>query len=211
MEQVNLQQYGFIKSVNLCIELLQEFGNKLTPEQLDAFLGEHTKMYMSSQEFLGIVVNAVISGGNDFFQKMNELYKIKDQVLETISPQNLISIIEGRTQRVCEELVMQDEYITKLADFCLAQSRFRDFLYAYTKEEVSKAIQTMDLSNVIVDIVKSNADEYAKMLLFSTKQSQLKVEASLFCIQSIEKLVASMYRGVIYDPDYIHPQGRKDD
>lgn len=207
MEQVDLNQYGFIKSVNLCITLLQEFGNKITPEQLDEFLGNHTKIYMSSDEFLSLVVNSVIKGGDDFVEKMNALFEVKDQILETINAQNIINIIEGKTQMVCEELLMEDSYIVKLADFCLAQSRFRDFLYAYTKDQVADAISKMDLSKVIVDIVKTNADEYAKLLLFSTKQSQLKAEASLFCIQSIEKLVSAMYKGVIYDPDYLHPQG----
>lgn len=206
MEQINLDRYGFIKSVNMCIELLQEFGDKLTPEQLDEFLGEHTKEYMSSQEFIGLVVEAVIKGGDEFFDKMNALYEIKDEILKVIEPKNLIEIIEGQAQKVCEELVMQDSYINKLAEFCLSQARFRDYLFAYTKDVVREAISKMDIEIIVSDIVKENAEKYAQYLLETTKQKQLMAEASLFVIQTIEQLCLAKQQCWI-DPDKLHPQG----
>lgn len=209
MEQVDLKQYGFIQSVNLCITLLEEFGSKLTPEQLDKYLGEQTKIYMSSQEFLALVVDAVEKGGGAFFEKMNELYGIREEILKVIDPENLIPLIEGEAQKVCESLVVEEAYIKKLADFCLASPRFRDYMYAYTKQAVALEIKKMDLGAVVTEIVSENADKYAELLLFSTKQKQLMAEASLFNIQSIEKLVYSMYSGVIFDPDYLHPQGQE--
>lgn len=211
MEQVDLEKYGFIKSVNLCITLLEEFGSKLTPEQLDNYLGEHTKQYMSSQEFLALVVEAVEKGGGVFFEKMNELYGIREEILKVIDPENLIPLIEGQAQKVSEELMLEDGYIEKLAEFCLASPRFRDYMYSYTKQAVAEEIKKMDIGEVVTNLVKENADEYAKLLLFSTKQSQLLAEASLFNIQSIEKLVCAKYRGVIYDEDYIHPQGKSNE
>lgn len=208
MEQIDLEQYGFIKSVNLCITLLQEFGNKLTPEQLDEFLGEHTREYMSSQEFIGIVVEAVIKGGDDFFDKMNQLYEVKDEILAVIEPSNLIDIIEGQAQKVCESILIDPNYIQRLAAFCLAQDRFRDFLYAYTKDVVRQAIEDLDIEVIVSEIVKKNADIYAQYLLEKTKQKQLMAEASLFVIQTIEQLCLAKQQCWI-DPDKLHPQGDK--
>lgn len=207
MEQVDLNRYGFIQSVNLCITLLEEFGNKLTPDELDKFLGEHTKSYMNSEEFLAAVVDAIEKGGDDFVNKMSELYKIKDEILKVIEPKNLYSIIEGEARKVGEELVLSDGYIEKLADFCLASPRFRDYMYSYTKQAVSLAIKNLNLEEIVSKIVADNADRYSELLLFSTKQKQLMAEASLLCTLSIEKLLYARYKNIIYSDDFLHPQG----
>lgn len=205
MEQVDLKQYGFIASVNLCITLLEEFGSKLTPELLNEYLGEQTKIYMSSDEFLKSVVSAVQNGGDDFLAKMQELYAIKDEILKVIEPYSLIKIIEGQAQKVCEEKMMQESFIKALADFVLSEARFRDYLYSYTKQVVRKAISELDVEVIVSDLVKENADKYAQSLLESTKQKNLHAEASLLVIQQIEKYCISKCTS-FFDPDKLHPQ-----
>lgn len=205
MEQVDLRQYGFIQSVNLCISLLEEFGSKITPELLKEYLGEQTREYMDSNDFLKAVVSAVQDGGDDFLTKMQELYAIKDEILKVIEPQSLIDIIEGEAQKVCEAKLMEEGYVEKLAEFVLSEARFRDFLYAYSKKSVKEAIENMDTEAIVSEIVKENADKYAQTLLESTKQKQLHAEASLFVIQQIEKLCLIRH-AERFDPNKIHYQ-----
>lgn len=205
MEQVDLKQYGFIASVNLCISLLEEFGSKLTPELLNKYLGEQTKIYMNSNEFLKSVVSAVQSGGDDFLAKMQELYTIKDEILKVIDPSSLIAIIEGQAQKVCETKMMEESYIVKLAEFALSESRFRDYLYAYTKKAIKDEIASLDIEVIVSEQIKENADKYAQILLESTKQKELHAEASLLVIQQIEKYCLSKCTS-IFDPDKLHIQ-----
>lgn len=205
MEQVDLKRYGFIQSVNLCISLLEEFGSKINPELLKEYLGEQTRVYMNSNDFLRAVVSAVQEGGDDFLTKMQELYAIKDEILRVIEPQSLIDIIEGEAQKVCEAKLVEEGYVEKLAEFVLSEARFRDYLYAYTKKVITDEIAKLNVEAIVSELVKENADKYAQVLLEGTKQKQLHAEASLFVIQQIEKLCLIRHTER-FDPNRIHQQ-----
>lgn len=205
MEEVNLEQYGFIQSVNVCIELLREFGDKVTPEKLDIFLGKHTKEYMNSREFLSEVVSSVINGGSSFLQKMEELYKVKDEVINIINANNIHHFLEAVSHEEFQKLMNENHFLEKLAWFCLEAPRFRDFIHAYTKAEVGKAIINLDLKAMIMDIIRPNADEFAKLVLDNTKKIQAQAEASLLVIQTIEQYCIIKQRCWV-DPDSLHHQ-----
>lgn len=202
---MSLEQNGFVRAVNQCIQLLNEFGNKITPQLLKQYLGEETRTYMNSEDFLRAVIDVVVQGGDDFVSKIQELYSLKEQIEEGTSPQKIAEIVESKTQEITKEEISQEEFIQKLSEFVLSKEQFRDFLFAYTKKGVGDAIEGLDLEVVVSEIVKENADKYAQLLLSSTYQKQACAEASLLVIQQTEKYCLSKC-SEIFDTDKIHIQ-----
>lgn len=202
---MSLEQNGFIRSVNQCIELLRAYGDKITPTLLKQYLGEETRAYMSSNDFLRAVIDAIISGGSDFVSKIEELYELKEQIEEGTSTQKITEIVENKTQEIAQEQVSQEEFIQRLSDFILGTEQFRDFLFAYTKKSIEDSIENLDLNVVVSELVKENADKYAQLLLSKTYQKQIMTEASFLVIQQIEKYCLSKCTS-IFDPNKLHPQ-----
>lgn len=202
---MRLDEYGFIERVKLCIELIQSIQDKITPEELNQYLQGVSEEYFTTKEFLSKVVDMLQVTNDGFVLEMQELYNLSEQVREAISLKNIGESIELTTQKVAEATISKKEFMEALAQFLTQNATFRRLLYAYSNTAVKEEIKKLDFNNIVIEIVKENADAIANLVMTKTKMIECEALAALFVTQQVE-LRQLMRYGIIIGDGFFHLQ-----